>query len=360
MRDLAINPLPNLCVISISETGDTYELLSDSPPSSELPAHLAIHETLLQFRPAHVCVLHSHPTALVALSLRYPEPESLLALLFRAHAEMSLLRGEIYALPFLAPGTEALAEATGHAFRKHSGVVWSRHGMIASGSDLHQALDLLELCDKAAQISLLSGAPPPVRNANLTHPKKQSLRGFPAPDGLETFYDVKSFDSPLPWEEFKHLPRIPVSLVLDNLRSAFNVGSIFRLADAVRAKEIITCGYTAHPPHPKLEQTALGATAFVPWRAVSQTTTALEELKANGVQLVALETAANAHPYDHFPFRAPLALVLGNEALGVSQSALQACEAVIALPVFGFKNSINVAAAAAVVLYDLVRRYRWL
>ncbi len=359
MRDLAINPLPNLCVISISETGDTYELLGDSPPSSELPAHLAIHETLLHFRPAHVCVLHSHPTALVALSLRYPEPESLLALLFRAHAEMSLVRDEIYALPFLAPGTQALAEATGKAFCKHSGVVWSRHGMIASGSDLYKALDLLELCDKAAQISLLAGAPPPVRNVT-PPPSKLSKRGFLAADGLETFYDVKSLDSTLPWEEFKRLPRIPVSLVLDNLRSAFNVGSIFRLADAVRVKEIITCGYTAHPPHPKLEQTALGATAFVPWRAVPQTTTALQELKANGVQVVALETAANAQPYDHFPFRAPLALVLGNEALGVSQSTLQACEAIIALPVFGFKNSINVAAAAAVVLYDLVRRYRWL
>ena len=187
-----------------------------------------------------------------------------------------------------------------------------------------------------------------------------SLKGRPAPDGIETFFEVRTHDSELPPEEFARLPRRPVYIVLDNLRSAFNVGSVFRLADAARAAEVIPCGYTAYPPHHKLEQTSLGTTDSVPWRRFDNTVAALADLKSKGIHIVAVETAGKASPYHRFEYSFPVALVLGNEALGVSEAALKLCDAVIEIPVFGYKNSINVATASAIVLYEVLRQGGWL
>jgi 23S rRNA (guanosine2251-2'-O)-methyltransferase len=188
----------------------------------------------------------------------------------------------------------------------------------------------------------------------------RSLKGKPASDGIETFFEVRTRDSELPPEEFARLPRRPIHVVLDNLRSAFNVGSIFRLADAARAAEVIPCGYTAYPPHHKLEQTSLGTTDSVPWRRFDDTVAALADLKARGAQLVAVETARGASPYHRFEYNFPVALVLGNEALGVSAAALKTCDAVVEIPVFGYKNSVNVATAAGIVIYDALRQAGWL
>ena len=188
----------------------------------------------------------------------------------------------------------------------------------------------------------------------------RSLKGKPAPDGIETSFEVKTRDSELPPEEFAKLPRRPIHIVLDNLRSAFNVGSIFRLADAARAAEVIPCGYTAFPPHHKLEQTSLGTTDSVPWRRFDDTRSALTDLKTKGVQLVAVETVRGASPYHRFDYSFPVALIMGNEALGVSETALKMCDAVVEIPVFGYKNSVNVATATGIVLYDVLRQGNWL
>jgi len=190
--------------------------------------------------------------------------------------------------------------------------------------------------------------------------KGRSLQGWNAPDGIETFYEVRSRDSALPPEEFARLPRRPVHVVLDNLRSAFNVGAIFRVGDAVRAAEVICCGYTCHPPHHKLEQTALGTDRSVPWRRVEDAAEAVAALRQQGVACVALETATGAVPYHRFDWSLPAAIVLGNEAQGVSRSVLRLCDSLVELPLSGFKNSLNVATAAAVVLFDLARRQGWL
>lgn len=179
-------------------------------------------------------------------------------------------------------------------------------------------------------------------------------------DGIETTFPVRSHDSPLPPEEFARLPRRPVHIVLDNLRSAFNVGAIFRTADAIRAAEVICCGYTCHPPHQKLAKTSLGTDRSVPWRSFVDTAAALTSLRQEGITSVALETTLSAVPYHRFEWRLPVAIVLGNEALGVSQSVLQLCDSVVELPVAGFKNSLNVATAAAIVLYDICRQQGWL
>ncbi|OYD16539.1 hypothetical protein CH330_02595 [candidate division WOR-3 bacterium JGI_Cruoil_03_51_56] len=352
MRDLARNPLSGLCLVRFNNDGTAFRTLGNPVPTSELPAHIAAHSTLMRKQPCHPALVHTHPTALIALTLLQPEPESLLSLLGRSHSEMALFRDKLTMLPFLEPGSENLAKTTGKALEKYSGIIWPRHGMVASGTDFNAALDLIQICDKAAEIALLSKGKP--------MQKGRSLKGWNAPDGIETFYEVRSQDSHLPPEEFARLPRRPVHIILDNLRSAFNVGSIFRLADAARIAEIIPCGYTAYPPNHKLEQTALKTTDSVPWCRFQETTQALKELKKRNIQLVAVETAEGAIPFHRFDYHFPVAVIFGNERLGISQSVLRLCDGIIDIPVYGYKNSINVAAAAGIVLYHLLRTGKWL
>ncbi|MFW5893923.1 MAG: RNA methyltransferase [Verrucomicrobiota bacterium] len=148
---------------------------------------------------------------------------------------------------------------------------------------------------------------------------------------------------------------MPVTVVLDRLRSAFNVGNIFRVAEALRVEEIIACGYTAHPPHPKVEKTARGCDRLVSCRHVETAVQAVCELRSRGVSVYAVETVEGAVPVWDAQLRFPAALVLGNEALGVSADVLAHCDGAISLPRFGCKNSINVGNCAAVVLYHAAR-----
>ncbi len=152
------------------------------------------------------------------------------------------------------------------------------------------------------------------------------------------------------------MPRPEIQIVLDRLRSAHNVGNIFRLADAVGANEIVCCGYTAAPPHPKLVKTAMGADKTVPFRSFPTAADALRELKAEGCKAVAVETLETACDAWKFDYPDKIALLLGNEALGISPDALELCDAAVSLPMFGTKVSINVGNCAAVVLYMIVAK----
>ncbi|MDD3119151.1 MAG: TrmH family RNA methyltransferase [Victivallales bacterium] len=146
-------------------------------------------------------------------------------------------------------------------------------------------------------------------------------------------------------------------IVLDRLRSAHNTGNIFRLAEAVGAAEIIACGYTPAPPHPKLAKTAMGTDAMVPCRSFPSSLEAVAQLRREGFrQILAVESMPDAPAAWDFPYQFPLALVFGNEALGVAPETLAACDGVVALPMFGNKASINVGNCAAVVLYAVVAR----
>lgn len=200
----------------------------------------------------------------------------------------------------------------------------------------------------------------PARTKGESLKRGRSLQGWNAPDGIETLYEVRSRDSALAPEAFARLPRRPIHVVLDNLRSAFNVGSVFRLADAARAAEVVTCGYTAHPPNHKLEQTSLGTHLSVPWRHLNETSEAITELKSRGIQTIAVETVEGAVPFHRFDYRFPVALVFGNEALGVARPVLRLCDGVVEIPVFGYKNSINVATAAGIAIYGLLQIGGWL
>ena len=151
---------------------------------------------------------------------------------------------------------------------------------------------------------------------------------------------------------------MPVTVILDNLRSAYNVGNIFRSAEATRVTEILTCGYTATPPHEKLQKTARGCDTIVPCRHFETAADAILDCRERGLLVFGVETVAGRTPvYWRAPVVFPCAMVFGNEALGISREALQLCDSFLRLPALGMKNSINVGNCAAVVLFDCVRRY---
>ena len=153
------------------------------------------------------------------------------------------------------------------------------------------------------------------------------------------------------------LPQITV--ILDRLRSAHNTGNIFRLAEALGAKEVICCGYTPCPPHPKLAKTAMGADALVPSRSFPTALDAIRALREEtpGIEVLAVEPLPGSVDAWQYPYRFPIALVFGTEALGISPEALEAADATVGLPMFGEKASINVGNCAAVVLYAAASKF---
>jgi tRNA G18 (ribose-2'-O)-methylase SpoU len=171
----------------------------------------------------------------------------------------------------------------------------------------------------------------------------------------ETNFEVRSFDARMAQEDYRRLPKNGLYIILDNLRSAFNVGSIFRLCDALRVGGLFLCGYTAHPPHVKLEKTSLGTVGYVPWKHFGSTVDALRHCALHRIPVWACETTSVSVPYHSVRYPSPVAIVFGNEALGVSREVLESCERIIELPMAGFKNSVNVAASVAVVGYEILR-----
>lgn len=154
--------------------------------------------------------------------------------------------------------------------------------------------------------------------------------------------------------------KFPLVLVLDNVRSALNVGSVFRTADAFAVEALYLCGISAQPPHREILKTALGSTESVAWQYFAQTTTALQQLREAGRHILALEQADQSVWLQDFipsPERA-YALVLGNEVEGVSSEVLALCDGALEIPQFGAKHSLNVAVAAGVSVWELVRKMR--
>ncbi len=148
-----------------------------------------------------------------------------------------------------------------------------------------------------------------------------------------------------------------ITLVLDRLRSAHNTGNIFRIAEAIGAKEIIGCGYTPMPPHPKLEKTAMGTDKMVPVRHCENSLEAVRMLRSEGVkQILAADYLPGSVPAWEHDYEFPMALVLGNEALGILPETLAECDGIVSLPMFGEKSSINVGNAAAAILYAIIAR----
>lgn len=142
-------------------------------------------------------------------------------------------------------------------------------------------------------------------------------------------------------------------VICDNIRSLENIGSIFRTADALEITKIFLCGICGKPPHPKITKTALGAENWIEWEYRRQARRVLENLKKDGFFTVALEQTKKSLRYDKFKPKFPIALIIGNEIKGISKSVLEKVDKVISLPMFGKKESLNVAVAFGIAAYEI-------
>ncbi|MEI6456511.1 MAG: RNA methyltransferase [bacterium] len=159
-------------------------------------------------------------------------------------------------------------------------------------------------------------------------------------------------------EEFRSAEKNRVIIVLDNIRSQNNVGSVFRTADAFLAEAVYLCGITATPPHREIHKTALGATESVNWRYFEETREALTELRTNGYYIIAVEQTDKSIPLNEFlhPEGKKLALLFGNEVNGIEEELLELADLSIEIPQLGTKHSINISVAVGIVLWDLLNR----
>ena len=159
-------------------------------------------------------------------------------------------------------------------------------------------------------------------------------------------------------DEFKSADKLPVIIVLNNVRSLHNIGSIFRTADAFMAEGIYLCGISACPPHREIEKTALGATESVAWKYFKSTVEAVEELNRNGYQLIAIEQAEGGISLDQFQVeRKKYALIFGHEINGVDEAVMEKVHAAIEVPQSGTKHSLNISVCAGVVLWEIFKKF---
>jgi 23S rRNA (guanosine2251-2'-O)-methyltransferase len=159
-------------------------------------------------------------------------------------------------------------------------------------------------------------------------------------------------------DEFKEAEKNKVIVVLENIRSMQNVGSVFRTADAFLVEAIYLIGYTPQPPHRDIHKTALGATETVTWKYFATTAEAIADLKANGYKLFGIEQTEGSILLQDFEKakEEKIALIFGNEAEGVEQETLLQCDGCIEIPQFGMKHSLNISVAAGVVLWEMARK----
>ncbi|NHF58314.1 RNA methyltransferase [Flavobacteriaceae bacterium TP-CH-4] len=156
-------------------------------------------------------------------------------------------------------------------------------------------------------------------------------------------------------EAFKRAKKTPLVLVLDDIRSLNNIGSVFRTADAFLVEKIYLCGITATPPHKDIHKTALGATESVAWEYRDNALDLLNELKSDGLLTFAVEQTENATLLNDFEVAASkkYAVVFGNEVKGVSQEVVDLCDGVLEIPQFGTKHSLNISVSAGIVIWDI-------
>ena len=160
-------------------------------------------------------------------------------------------------------------------------------------------------------------------------------------------------------DEFKSSGKLPVIIVLDNVRSLHNIGSVFRTADAFSVEAIYLCGISAQPPHREIEKTALGATESVSWKYFKTTLEAIDELIATGFQIIAIEQAEGGITLDNFKVeKKKYALVFGHEINGVSEEVMEKVHASIEVPQSGTKHSLNISVCAGIVLWEFFRKLR--
>ena len=158
-------------------------------------------------------------------------------------------------------------------------------------------------------------------------------------------------------DELAEQERFPFYCLVEDVRSLYNVGSIFRTSDAVKLNKIYLTGFTGFPPRREIEKTALGSTESVPWEHFEQTNVAIQELKNSNIKLVALEHTSESIPYNEFEYDFPICLMLGNEVDGLSEETIAQADYSVEIPMFGLKQSLNVSVAFGVVMFHILQKY---
>ena len=159
-------------------------------------------------------------------------------------------------------------------------------------------------------------------------------------------------------EQFKDSEKTPLIVILDNIRSLNNIGSVFRTSDAFLVEKIYLCGITATPPNKEIHKTALGATDSVNWEYSDKTITVVEKLKTENVEIISIEQAENAVMLDNFKTKSnkKYAIIFGNEVKGVDQEIVSASDKVIEIPQYGTKHSLNISVSAGVVIWEMFKQ----
>ncbi len=157
-------------------------------------------------------------------------------------------------------------------------------------------------------------------------------------------------------ETFKTIKRNPIYLVLDNVLDTYNIGSLFRLSDAIAAEKMYICGDVEYPPNSRIHKAAVGTEEWVPWEHSNSTVETVNQLKSDGVQIIAIEQSPLATSYSLLATKArfPCAIVIGNETTGISKEVLDMADVIIELPMFGVNKSLNVWGTAAVAAYKVI------
>ena len=157
--------------------------------------------------------------------------------------------------------------------------------------------------------------------------------------------------------DLENINRLPFYCLAENIRSLYNVGSIFRTSDAILLNTLYLTGYTGYPPRKEIDKTALGAVDTVNWQRFENPIDAVNDLKIRKISLIALEHTSNSVPYTDFDFPDPFCLMLGNEVEGISDELLEHADAAIEIPMLGVKHSLNVSVAYGIVIYHAMHQY---
>ncbi len=156
-------------------------------------------------------------------------------------------------------------------------------------------------------------------------------------------------------EELQRMPRFPIAVIADNIRSVYNVGALFRTADGARIAHLYLCGITGTPPRDDIRKTSLGAEETVPWSYENDAAQIIKKLRARGYQIVVLEHTDKSVDYSKAELVFPVCLIIGNEYLGVQEHLIQQADLAVEIPMYGVKQSLNVSVAFGVVIYEFLK-----
>lgn len=161
-------------------------------------------------------------------------------------------------------------------------------------------------------------------------------------------------------KDLKNLKKNPVYIIVDNVLDTYNVGAIFRLADAVAAEKVLLCGVTEHPPHTRIKKASINTTEWVNWEYFEKTTDAIKNLRENvqNIKIIAVEQDSKSVPYDKVEYKLPVALIVSNETNGATREVLDAADVIAEIPMWGVNKSLNVMVSLGIALFNMMGKIK--